>query len=185
MNHADARSPTLVLALAAALAMAAAPDAHAQFRRPDVGPAPGQGWAPASVGIHGGYDYSGRASVLGAQARLPLIPGGLVELVPNGSVTFLTGLKEYQGGVDLVAVSGGRRGGLYAGAGVAWRNTLWEGGERETRRAPTVVVGVQTRASASVPFATQLEMRWTYPEGVFRPRVLSLGVNFPLWGRTR
>lgn len=175
------------LAAAFAVALATAPaGAAAQFQRPDLAPPPGSGgWAPAYVGIRAGFDYNSNASVLGAQARVPLLRNGMLEAVPNGDVTFLTGLKEYQAGVDVVVVSGGRRGGLYAGGGLAWRNTLWSGPDRETRRAPVVVVGARSGATFGAPFGTQLEMRWTFPEGAFRPRVLSLGVNFPLWGRNR
>lgn len=182
-----AQARRAALAAAAALLLATVPDTlHAQFGRPDLSPPPGsQGWAPASAGFRAGFDYNSNGSVLGAQLRIPLLPGGLVEAVPHADVTFLTGLKEYQGGVELVAVSGGRRGGVYAGGGVAWRNTLWSGPDRETRRAPTAVVGLRSGATFGAPFGTQLEMRWTFPEGAFKPRVLSLGVNFPLWGRDR
>lgn len=182
-------APTVRTALAVGSVLVGAVfpgSAHAQFRRPDRAPERGtQGWAPASAGFRAGFDYNSNGTVLGAHLRIPLLPGGLVEAVPHADVTFLTGLKEYQGGVEMVVVSGGRRGGLYAGGGVAWRNTLWSGPDRETRRAPTAVVGVRSGATFGAPFGTQLEMRWTFPEGPFKPRVLSLGVNFPLWGRDR
>jgi len=143
----------------------------------------GGGWPPVTVGVRGGYDYNSTGSLLGVQIRIPVLPSGWVELVPNGDITFLTGLKERQVGVDAVLVSGGRRGGVYAGGGIAWRNTIFEGSERETRQAPTVVVGARSGALFGAPFGTQIEMRWTFPEGDFKPRSLSLGVNFPLWGR--
>lgn len=182
-----AQARRAALATVFGLLLATVPDAaRAQFRRPDLAPSPGsQGWAPASAGFRAGFDYNSNGSVLGAQLRIPLLPGGMVEAVPHADVTFLTGLKEYQGGVELVAVSGGRRGGIYAGGGLAWRNTLWSGPDRETRRAPTAVVGLRSGATFGAPFGTQLEMRWTFPEGALKPRVLSLGVNFPLWGRDR
>jgi len=85
--------------------------------------------------------------------------------------------------VDLVVVSGGRRGGVYAGGGWGVRNTIYEGPGRDTRGALAVMAGVKTGALGGAPFGTQLEMRWVYPDGPFRPRVLSLGINFPLWGR--
>lgn len=158
-----------------------APDAAAQG-----GPRPtGTGWPAPTVGVRGGYDYNATGSVVGAQIRVAALPSGYLQLVPNGEITFLTGLREYQAGLDLVGVSGGRRGGIYAGAGIAWRNTLYEGPDRETRLAPTVVVGILTSSLGGAPFGTQIEMRWSYPEGEFRPRVLSLGVNFRLGGRER
>lgn len=175
-----------VPALALVLALTALPGtAQGQFRGGGAPPqAAGAGWPPAMAGIRGGYDYNSNGSVLGAQLRIPVHRSGNVELVPNAEVTFFTGLKEYQGGVDAVWVTGGRRGGVYAGGGIAWRNTIWvPGGERETRTAPTAVVGLRTSAGGGALFGIQLETRWTYPEGGFRPRVLTLGINVPLWGR--
>lgn len=168
-------------ALASLLLLALVPaTAHAQRFQ---GQAAQRGWPPATVGIRAGYDYNSTGSVVGAQIRVPILPSGHVEVVPNGEVTFLTGLKEYQYGVDAVLLSGGRSGGLYAGGGIAWRSTIYEGSDRETRRAPTVVVGARSSALFGAPFGTQIEMRWSFPEGDFKPRTLSLGVNFPLWGR--
>lgn len=143
---------------------------------------PAEGRPAVTAGVRAGYDYNSTGSVVGAQIRIPVLPSGFLELVPNGDVTFLTGLKEYQGGVDAVLVSGGRRGGLYAGGGIAWRNTIYEGPGRETRTAPTLVVGARSGTLFGGPFGTQIEMRWSFPEGDFKPRALTLGVNFPLWG---
>jgi len=173
---------TLLLALALTLPLAPA-EAAAQ----SLGQAPQSGgaggWAPPTVGFRVGYDSNERATVLGAQLRIPALPSGLVEVMPTADVTFVTGLREYQVGVDVVVVSGGRRGGVYAGAGWGARNTIYEGPERDTRRAFTVVFGLKTGALGESPFGTQIEMRWVHPDGPFRPKVLSLGVNFPLWGR--
>ena len=169
---------TLLLALALAL-----PLAPGEARAQGSGQTAGQGWAPVAVGIRVGYDSNASASVVGGQIRIPAWPSGHVELVPNLEVTFLTGVREYQGGVDLVVVSGGRRGGVYAGGGWGVRNTIYEGPGRDTRGALAVMAGVKTGALGGAPFGTQLEMRWVYPDGPFRPRVLSLGINFPLWGR--
>ena len=143
-----------------------------------------QGWPAPTAGFRVGYDDNSTGTVLGAQFRIAAHPSGFVELVPNGDITFLTGLKEYQFGVDAVAVSGGRRGGFFAGGGVAWRNTIYQGAGRETRMAPVMVLGARSSAGALAPFGTQVEVRWTYPEGVFKPRALTLGVNFPLGGRS-
>jgi hypothetical protein len=171
--------------LALCLLLAASP-ARAQVFGQPYRPASGGGWAPGWAGIRAGWDYNAQATVLGAQLRLPAIPSGHAEVVPNGDVTFLDGLREYQGGVDAVFVSGGRHGGVYAGVGVAWRNTVWdEGAPRRTRSAPVTVAGLRSGTMGGAPFGTQLEMRWIWLDGPFRPRVLTLGINFPLWGGGR
>lgn len=90
-------------------------------RRP-APPAP-TGWAPIELGIHVGYEYSTRGTVLGDQMRIPLLKSGYLELVPNGDITWGRGIEIYTGGAELVALSGGRRGGLFAGGGLAWRNS--------------------------------------------------------------
>jgi hypothetical protein len=173
---------TLLLALALTLPLA---PAEAGAQRMGQAPQSGDagGWAPAAAGFRVGYDSNERATVLGVQLRIPALPSGLVEIVPTADVTFVTGLREYQAGVDVVVVSGGRRGGVYAGGGWGMRNTIYEGPERDTRRAFAAVFGLKTGALGGSSFGTQIEMRWVYPDGPFRPKVLSLGVNFPLWGR--
>jgi hypothetical protein len=120
--------------------------------------------------------------VLGAHIRIPLHPSGYVELAPNGDVTFLPRLKEYMGGVDLVGVSGGRRGGLYAGGGLAWRNTLYADGARATKRVPTIVAGARSPALFGAPFGTQIEVRWIRVDTPAKPKLLTFGINLPLWG---
>jgi hypothetical protein len=145
-----------------------------------------EGWAPAWAGVRAGWDYSARSTVLGAQVRVPAIPSGHVELVPNGDVTFLNGLREYQGGVDAVFVSGGRQGGFYAGVGLAWRNMVWDQvSPRETRTAPVTVAGLRTGLFPGAPFGAQVEMRWIWLDRPLNPRILTLGINFPLWGGGR
>jgi hypothetical protein len=143
----------------------------------------GSGWPPILAGVHAGWDRNSTGSVVGAQIRIPAFPTGHLEIVPNGDITFLTGLKEYQYGADAVLVSGGRRGGVFAGGGFGWRNTIFDGPERETRRAATAVVGARSGTLFGAPFGTQIEMRWTFLDGPLKPRMLTLGVNFPLWGR--
>jgi len=149
-----------------------------QARRP---PTAAGGWPPIEVGVHGGYDYTSTGSVLGAHMRVPLHPSGYVELAPNGDVVFLPRLKEYMAGADLVIVSGGRRGGIYAGGGLTWRNALYEG-ERTTRRVPTIVVGARAPALFGSPVSTQVEVRWIRVDAPVKPKLLALGINVPLWG---
>lgn len=175
------------LLLFLALCLALPPrTAEAQRFTPPLPTGGGSGWAPASAGVRAGWDYNNQATVVGTQLRLPALPSGHVEIVPNGEITFLNGLREYQGAVDAVVVSGGRGGGVYAGVGLAWRNTVWEvGSPRETRSASVTVAGVRSSAGRGAPFGTQLEMRWTWLGDLFKPRVLTLGINFPLWGGGR
>ena len=90
----------LPLLLALALSFAA-PVALAAQGAQDEFPGP---WAPPSLGVRGGYDNQQRRYVLGGQLRLPVLPRGQVELMPNVDVTFARGLKEYQYNLELVYV---------------------------------------------------------------------------------
>ncbi|MCG6957607.1 MAG: hypothetical protein LJF04_16575 [Gemmatimonadetes bacterium] len=142
-----------------------------------------EGWTPAMVGIRFGYLDRSTASVLGAQLRIPVIRQGYVELVPNGDITFLRGLKEYQYGLEVAYISGGRHGGLMLGAGTVARNSIFDQGSvRETRKGWDLVVGLKTMPGRGIPFGIQLQERWEFLRVPVNPRVLSLGVNFPLWG---
>ena len=173
------------LVLALCLSLSPRPAEAQRFGQPlQTGSA--EGWPSAWAGIRAGWDYSARSTVLGAQLRVPAMPSGHVELVPNGDITFLNGLREYQGGVDAVFVSGGRVGGFYAGGGLAWRNTMWKNGSsRETRRVPVTLAGLRTGRLSGAPFGAQVEMRWIWVDGPLKPRILTLGINFPLWGGGR
>lgn len=144
----------------------------------------GGGWAPPQIGVHFGYDYNSTGSVAGAQLRIPILPSGFVELVPNGDITFLTGLKEYQYGVDAVVLSGGRRGGIYVGGGLVWRDTVYQDSdsERTTRRWADIVAGLRTGQLGVLPLTTQIEIRWVFVDQPVKPRYLTLGINLPLWG---
>ncbi len=185
-HHPDPEHPmlpkpgTLLLALTLLLSLVPG-DARAQVPRSGDG----GGWAPATAGFHAGYDSNAKGSMVGARFAIPALPSGWVELVPNADITFLTGMRAYRAGVDLVVVIGGRRGGVYAGAGWGVRNAIYVAPDRDTRDAPSVVVGAKTGVLRGAPFATQIEMRWAFVDGPFDPRVLSLGINFPLWGRPR
>jgi hypothetical protein len=179
------RPSSALTALALALLLAPPAAVSAQLRPRS---APGSGWAPPQVGVHFGYDYNSTGSVAGAQMRIPILPNGFVELVPNGDITFLTGLKEYQYGVDAVVLSGGRRGGLYIGGGLVWRDTIYpdntsEGiSGRTTKRWADVVAGLRTGQLGVLPITTQIEIRWVFVDAPVKPRYLTLGFNLPLWG---
>jgi len=176
-----ARTPTAILLLALSLALA--PRA-ASAQMPGGGPS--SGWAPAQIGVRFGATSVSSNSVLGAQLWVPVIPSGHVQLIPNWGVTFLgSGFKEYQRGVQAVLLSGGRRGGLFAGGGLTWRNTIYDGPGRETKRWPDLVVGLRTGQISSIPLTAQLQIRWVFVDEPINPRILTFGVNVPLWGWQR
>jgi hypothetical protein len=137
------------------------------------------------VGVRFGYDQSARGEVIGGQIRIPVLPSGSVELMPNGDITFLTGLRDYGFNLDAAYVSGGRRGGVYVGGGLALRSSIFSddpNGARETKAGFGAVVGV--KGGGPGPLGTQVEFRWIFlPDDSYDPRTITLGVNFSLWGR--
>ena len=168
------KRPRPVWILTALLLLAVPVEARAQA---------GAGWTPAMAGIRIGNLEPGGRSVLGAQLHLPVLPGGWAELTPNADITFLHGLKEYQYSVDALFISGGRHGGLMVGGGPAFRNSVFEeGGSRETRKGWDLVVGLKTMPGQRIPFGIELQERWIFMKLPVNPRVLSFGVNLPLWG---
>jgi hypothetical protein len=71
------------------------------------------------------------------------------------------------------------------GGGLSFRNTIFGtdlSAPRETRQGYGVVVGLQSGGLIG-PFLTQFEFRWVFLEGPLDPKMISLGLNFPLWGR--
>ena len=73
------RPPRAALPLAAAFLFGLAPSTLLAQRM--GGPPPGgegEGWSPIQVGIHAGYDYNSTGSLLGAQVRIPVLPGGWI-----------------------------------------------------------------------------------------------------------
>lgn len=142
------------------------------------------GWAPVMVGIRAGLQHRTGSAVLGGQVRIPVIRSGLVELMPNASITFRKGgLDQYEYALDAVWVSGGRRGGLYAGAGAALRNGVFnENVGWRTHKGWDIVVGLKTMPGHGIPVGIQLEERLVFMHLPINPSVLSIGVNVPLWG---
>jgi len=167
--------------LTAALALTATP-ALAQRQRP-TGQPPPAGWQPAEIGARFGYDTNSNGSLLGGHARIPVVPSGIVEIMPSAEVTFLNQTKDYQYSVEAVLVRGGPSGGAYVGGGLGRRSLVLGPGGRETRSTWSIVAGV--RGLGLVPFLnTQLELRWIYVADVaFNPQTLAFGVNLPLWRR--
>ncbi|MFQ5535979.1 MAG: hypothetical protein ACE5GJ_00885 [Gemmatimonadota bacterium] len=168
----------------AALALLFLPPARAEAQRPGRrGPQPSESpaWSAIQLGARVGYDDNSNGTVLGGQIRVPVVPGGWLELIPSGDITFLPRLKEYQFNADLVYILGQRSNGLYLGGGLAVRNTIFEGPGRESRTGSNLVVGLVSRAADRRPFGFQLELRYSFLNAAFRPRILTFGVNFPLW----
>ena len=145
-----------------------------------------QRWSPVSIGLYVGYDNQPSGEVAGAQMRIPVLPSGTVELISGANITFLNQLKEYQFNLEAVYTTGATAGGLYVGGGLAWRNTMFGSdltAGRRTVRGYSIVTGLKTGGIAGTPFSPQLEIRWTFlKETALNPRVISLGVNVPLWG---
>ena len=143
-------------------------------------------WPSITIGVKAGYDNSAKAEVLGAQVRIPLLRNGAVELMPTADVTFPTGLNEYQYAVEALYLLSGRRGGLYVGGGLAFRNTIFGADPnlpRETRQGYSVVLGSKFGGGGS--FGAQLEIRWVFIEqSPIDPQVITFGVNIPLTGRS-
>lgn len=185
------RPTTLRVAVSAGLLIAAPgilapPAAVAQFRGPGQSASGTAAWPAVSAGPRIGFDQGSQGELVGLQIHVPVLRNGRVELMPSADVTFLTRLREYQLNAEVVYVSAGRRGGLHVGGGVAFRNSIYgpdPDTPRSTERGYSVVAGV--RSGATGPFGVQLEVRWTFLDVAVRdPRTISLGINFPLWGRS-
>jgi len=176
------------LALLAALVVALPASLDAQVRRGRQNAPPPEPWAPAVVGAQVGYDQTSRAELLGAHAFLPVLRSGVVQLHPVAEITFLNGGKDYKYLVDLVWMSGGRNGGVFLGGGIGRMASLIDSTPaspgRNTFTSYDIALGAVSQVAAA---RTALEVRWLFPQDVvadFRPVTFTLGVGFPLWGRS-
>lgn len=160
--------PRSWLCVVAVIALTAPTEARAQGPGDDVR-------SGVLVGGRVGFDLRNEALVLGAQSHLLLDPWGVTALMPNAEVAFLSGITEYQLNADAAAVLFQ---GLYFGGGAAFRNTVFEGPEREWRTGYNLFVGFRSPLRRE-GLSTQLELRWTFVEE-FRPRIVSVGVNVPV-----
>lgn len=146
---------------------------------------PPQKWSPIAVGVYVGYDNQPSGEVAGAQIRIPVLPSGTVELISGANITFLNRLKEYQFNLEAAYTTGASTGGLYLGGGLAWRNTMFGSdltSGRQTARGYSLVAGAKLGGIAGTRVSPQLEIRWTFlKETVLNPRVISFGINLPLW----
>lgn len=169
------RSAAVLLLLAAVGAHGVAAQIPGQIQQED------EGWAPPSLGVRVGFDNKQRDEMLGAQLRIPIIPTGEIEVMPSMDVTFLPGIKEYQYNFEAVYVLDGRRGGLYGGAGLGLRNSIFASGQgRSTELGYTAVVGFRLVGLGHV--VPQLEYRWIFiREAPITYQQLALGFNMALW----
>jgi hypothetical protein len=153
----------------------------AQFRT--TGDEAEAGWAPASIGVRVGFDNSQSRPMLGALARIPVIPGGAVELMPNADVTFMPGFKAYQLNLELVYLLQGRRSGFYAGGGVGFRDSVVPSdpnGPSRTEGTFSVLAGLRLGELGRV--RPELETRWILDSDQARdPALVVFGASLALW----
>ena len=165
-------------------ALALAPGvAHGQFARPAAGPADATGWPAAALGVHVGFDNAQSEPVVGARLHIPILPSGVVELLPNVDVTFFPEYKEYQTNFELVYMTAGRRGGLSVGGGAGFRNSPFSpdpNAPRRNERTFSLVAGV--RFGGLGRFRPEAETRWIFQDELVRdPRLVVIGVSMALW----
>lgn len=172
------RSSRILMVAALLTALAAIPgEAQRRGRAQRAPQAPP--WPSPSVGVHAGYDDASNAWLLGGQIRWPVTRSARFEVMPSGSITFLTGLEDRQFNLDAVYVPGGLRGGLYVAGGLAVRNTIFPGEpRRQTKTGAGLAVGFRSPAGTRV--GTQVEFRQIFVDPDLKPRTLTIGVNFAL-----
>jgi hypothetical protein len=173
-----------VCCVVVALSCALTPKAlHAQFRAATGTQENVTGWAPASIGARVGFDNAQSAPMLGAVVRVPVLPSGFVELMPNADITFLSGFTVYQLNVEAVYLTQGRRGGFYGGGGVGFRSGIFSAdpnGPRTTEQTFSVVAGLRLGGLGRV--RPEVEVRWILQDEQARdPRVVAAGVSLALW----
>lgn len=141
------------------------------------------GWPPVAIGVRIGWDNAQQGEMVGALVRIPVLPSGSVELVPNADVTFLPGIKEYQVNLDAVYVTAGRMGGLYAGGGIGSRNSRYSPDPAASRRNDlTLSIVAGFRFGVRSRFRPELEVRWILEsEYVRAPRPAMIGLSVALW----
>jgi hypothetical protein len=141
-------------------------------------------WAPPSLGARIGWDNKLQSQVLGFQLRLPVLPGGEIEVMPNMDITFQLGQKDYEYNLEAVYVLDGRAGGVYGGGGLAIRNFGGAGGRR-TEKGFSGVIGFRLIGLGLV--APQVEYRWILINRapLSNYQQLSFGVNVSPWQPVR
>jgi hypothetical protein len=159
-----------VFAAAAAILFTISPPISAQ-------PAATGPYMGAMIGAHVGVDYLFEGFLIGGQGHLLLDPWGRVSLIPSAEYEIRRGLRDWQANVDAAVMP---LSGLYLGGGVSYRNSIFdEEVGRETVQGYSVFVGYRAPA-APRRFVPQIELRWSFI-GDIRPRMLTAGVNYPLF----
>jgi len=156
--------------------------AHAQFRA-GAGPGEATGWAPIAIGAKVGFDNAQSSPMVGAIVRIPILPSGSFEFMPNADVTFLDGFKVYQLNLEAVYLSQGRRGGFYSGGGIGFRNGVFSANPndpRTTERVFSIVAGARFGGLGRV--RPEFEVRWVLQDEQVRdPRIVLVGASVALW----
>ncbi len=157
-----------------ALVLVTASPAAAQLGPPVGFPgARGGGWSPVAV-VRAGWSLRDSSPSLGGSLRLPIPLPLRPAIAGGGDFVFQDGLTERQAMVDVTL---GLTGGIYAGGGPAWLNSVFENETtRATRLGYTLVAGVGGRAG---PVSTELQFRWLRVDGL-GPNFLTLGVTYPV-----
>ena len=139
-------------------------------------------WAPIAVGLKAGWDSRANGEVLGGHVHIPVVRNGVFELYPSAEAVFLRGAKEYQYNIDAAWVPGGVRGGIFAGGGVGWRDSLIGtdlGDPRQTFFGFNAFGGGKTNLGR---LQIEFLLRWTFLKDTqYQPNSASLGINLPLW----
>ena len=139
-------------------------------------------WAPIAIGAKVGWDSRANGELLGGHLRIPVVRSGTVELYPSVEAVFLPGAKEYQYNLDAAWVPGGARGGVFAGGGLGWRDSVIGsdlGDPRQTFFGFNAFGGGKTNLGR---VQVEFVLRWTFLNDTdYQPNSASIGLNLPLW----
>lgn len=139
-------------------------------------------WAPVAIGVKAGWDSRANGELISAQVRIPVVRSGALEVVPSAEMIFLNGAKEYQYNADVSYLPGGLRGGIFAGAGIGWRDSVIGtplGDPRQTFVGLNLFGGGKTNLG---PIQVEFALRWTFLNDTdYQPNSAAIGLNVPLW----
>jgi hypothetical protein len=141
---------------------------------------------PITVGVRGGWEQEQRASggTFGVEAHIPIRRDGAIEVVPSIDAIYLRRLStEYQYNLDAVFVPGRRRGGVFIGGGVAWRQSVIAGfgadPGRRTYFGYNIVLGAKNQLG---PIQFLLGLKWVLlSDTAYDPSSISISLQMPLW----
>jgi len=142
-------------------------------------------WAPIAIGVKVGWDSRANGEVVGGHLHIPVVRSGVFELFPSLEAVFLRGAKEYQYNLDAAWTPGGVRGGIFAGTGVGWRDSVIGTDLGEPRQT---FVGINAFGGGKTNLGRiQIEflLRWTFLKDTsYQPNSASFAINLPLWRAT-